>query len=58
MKIEEALSNLDQVCAGYQGTRQEHVSLEQSMQVVTGATVQDDTAKEAKPNKKESDGNK
>ncbi len=57
MEIKEALSNLDQVCAEFKGTRVDHVALQQSMQVVTAATIQDSTAKEAKPKKKESDGN-
>jgi len=58
MNIQEALDNLDQVCADFKGTRTDHVALQQSMQVVTAATRQDNTAKEAKPKKKESDGNK
>jgi hypothetical protein len=58
MEVKEALGNLDQVCSEFKGTRTDHVVLQQSMQVVTAATVQDNTAKEAKPKKKESDGNK
>ena len=38
MELKEALSNLDQVCAEFKGTRTEHVALQQSMQVVTEAT--------------------
>lgn len=64
MKLEEALNILDQVCAVHQGVRQEHVALQQAMQVVTEATkpstVPQTAAekKEAQKEKKESDGNK
>lgn len=54
MKIDEALKTLDQVCAGYQGTRQEHVTLQQAMQTVAKAIHPAGENKE----KKESDGNK
>ncbi len=39
MTIQEALNNLDQVCAEYKGTRQDHVVLQESMQVLAAATV-------------------
>ena len=37
MELQEAMKTLDQVCAGYQGTRQEHVTLQQAMQAVAEA---------------------
>ena len=55
MTIEEAMKTLDQVCAGYQGTRQEHVTLQQAMQAVAEALKP--VAPEPK-DEKESDGNK
>jgi len=56
MTIQEALNILDQVCAVHQGVRQEHVALQQAMQVVTEATKRADTLKQVEKN--ESDGNK
>ena len=53
MELQEAMKTLDQVCAGYQGTRQEHVTLQQAMQAVAEALKPAETKDE-----KESDGNK
>ena len=61
MEIQEALNILDQVCAVHQGVRQEHVALQQAMQVVTEATKSSapvTLGSEEKTEKKESDGNK
>jgi len=57
MNIQEALSNLDQVCADFKGTRTDHVALQQSIQVVTAATAEPPKGKVGK-GKKEPDGNK
>ncbi len=60
MEIQEALNTLDQVCAGYQGTRADHVALQQSMQVVTAALKLKPTGvggSKKKDPKKEPDGN-
>ena len=38
MNLQQALSNLDQVCAEFKGTRLDHVSLQQSLKIVTEAT--------------------
>ena len=34
MRLEEAISLLKQVCAGFRGTLQEHQSLQEALQVV------------------------
>ena len=34
MNVDEALKLLDQVCSQYQGTRQDHVAIQQAMEVV------------------------
>ena len=61
MEIGEALSNLDQVCAEFKGTRADHVVLQQSMQVVhkecSRIDLPDLSEPEPEPDK-ESDGNK
>ena len=57
MELKEALNILDQVCAVHQGVRQEHIALQQAIQVVTKATVLKSEAKDGSK-KKESDGNK
>ena len=54
MELKEALSNLDQVCSEFKGTRTDHVALQQSMQVVTEASK---PKKDEKKNKDKSDGN-
>ena len=58
MEIQEALNILDQVCAVHQGVRQEHVALQQAMQVVTEATKPVSKAGKTQAKKKEPDGNK
>ena len=58
MEIQEALNILDQVCAVHQGVRQEHVALQQAMQVVTEATKHVSKAGKTQAKKKEPDGNK
>ena len=60
MEIQEALGNLDQVCAEFKGTRTDHVALQQSMQVVTEALKPKTTGaggSKKKGSKKEPDGN-
>ena len=34
MNVDEALKLLDQVCSQFQGTRQDHVAIQQAMEVV------------------------
>lgn len=55
MEIKEALKMLDQVCAEFKGTRQEHIMLQQAVQTVRAtATLKPDKKDEPK---REPDGN-
>lgn len=57
MNIQEALSNLDQVCAEFKGTRIDHMALQQSMRVVTDASKPAPALEGSEPDKTEPDGN-
>ncbi len=59
METEQALNTLDQVCAEYKGTRQEHVMLQQAMQAVHIECSRIDLPdpSEPEPDKTEPDGN-
>ena len=58
MNVQEALGNLDQVCADFRGTRTDHVTLQQSLKVVAETFTDSIGPKKEPEPDKESDGNK
>jgi len=63
-KIQEALKVVDEVCAKFQGTRQDHVVIQQALQIILAVldppndTTKVEVPKRAKPRDRKREGKK